>query len=300
MTIPTQNQTLHKSVLTKEVLTYLSPQPHGIYVDATFGGGGHTRAILESEPTCKVIALDWDQDSLDRHAPPLQEEFGERLTIVWGNFAHLEKLLHKQGIKSIHGIIADLGTSQYQIFEKSGFSFLQNTPLDMRMSPAHQRKTAADILNHYSPEDLARVFYEYGEIYYSRALAQAIVTKRQHKQFSTTKQLIDVIMELVKGKEAHRRTHPATKAFQALRIEVNQELENIMHFLNASVKVLASAGRLVCISFHSLEDRIVKHFFREHKVMLEILTPKPILASPEELTANPSARSAKLRAAEKL
>lgn len=290
--------TYHKSVLVNEVLTYLNPQPDKLYLDATFGGGGHTRAILEKEPRCKVVALDWDQEAIKRNAEPLIEEFGDRLTVLWGNFIHLDRILKKANITTLDGALADFGTSQFQIHEKEGFSFLTDTPLDMRMSPAHQYVTAADLLNNLSEKELADIFYIYGEEPRSRSLARAIVQARTKKRFSTTGQLVQLVESIVHYKRG-KGTHPATRAFQALRIKVNHELDNIERFLKLSLPLIVPPGRLVCISFHSLEDRIVKYFFKEQRDFATILTPKPITASPEELSVNPSARSAKLRAIQK-
>lgn len=287
----------HKSVLTKEVLEGLDLKPNGIYVDVTFGGGGHTRAILQAEPTCKVIALDWDKVAIETNAPALEEEFGDRLKVVWGNFARLHFIIKKE-LKGalVDGILADFGTSQFQIHHKEGFSFAQDSPLDMRMSPAHQRVTAEHILNTFSEKDLATIFFEFGEEPKSRRIARAIVEQRKEKPFKTTRQLAELIEKII----PKTRIHPATKVFQALRIYVNRELKNIEIFLKAAINALKPGGRLACISFHSLEDRIVKTIFRENGDKLKIVTKKPIVASLEEVEENPSARSAKLRIAEKI
>ncbi len=294
------NKSYHKPVLIAEVLKFLEPKPHGIYIDATFGGGGHTRAILEAEPTCNVIAFDWDRKALELHSEAFKEEFGKRITFLWGNFAHLYRLLKKElKITQVDGILADFGTSQAQIFQKEGFSFAVDTPLDMRMSPAHQKVTAAHILNFASEEELAKIFFEYGEERFSRKIARVILEERKNYFINTTKQLADIV-ERVSPRRSH--IHPATCIFQALRIAVNHELENIQAFLQQSLQLLANDGRLVCISFHSLEDRIVKQFLVSHQCKtgcdgFEILTKKIITATDEELKENPSSRSARLRAA---
>jgi len=292
----------HKSVLCYEVLEYLNVQPHKIYVDVTFGVGGHTRSILESEPTCQVIAFDWDKQALEDYGEPLKEEFGDRLHLVWGNFALLYKLLKKQGFNKVDGILADFGTSQVQIAGKHGFSFFRDTPLDMRMSPAHQQITAADVVNNASEKVLQDIFFELGQEQFSRKIARAIVTERAKRKIVSTGQLVEIILAVVPPFYKGKKIHPATKVFQALRIYVNKELENIKAFLSAAVEALHPGGHLVCISFHSLEDRLVKHFFADQARMLrlKVLTPKVVMASEEELSANPSARSARLRAAEKL
>ncbi len=293
----------HKSVLVSEVLQFLAPKPGKTYVDATLGCGGHTSAILDLEPTCKIIGIDWDQKSIAQNAPILKEKYGDRINILWGNFAHLYKLLKNEGIKKVDGILADFGTSQLQIHEREGLSFLTDTPLDMRMSKSHYHITADTILNTCTENELAKILFEYAEERNARKIAHAIVTKRKTESFKTTRQLVELIESIIprytnKGKKL---THPATKTFQALRIAVNNELENIRSFLHASLPFLPPKGKLVCISFHSLEDRIVKNFFKKNESLLElkILTPKAITASNTELEVNQSARSAKLRAAEK-
>jgi len=291
-------QTYHKSVLTKEVVKGLAIKPNGLYIDATFGGGGHTSAILEAEPTAKVIALDWDKTAIETNGPPLKEKFGDRLTLIWGNFARLHFILKEEKISKIDGILADFGTSQHQIHHKEGFSFQTDTPLDMRMAPRYQKTTAAQMLNNFDEKKLAQIFFELGEEPKARAIARAIALQRKQEKFRTTKQLTDLIQSVAPRKK-NQKTNPATKIFQALRIYVNSELANIEVFLKTAIKALSTEGRIVCISFHSLEDRIVKTIYKEHPNELEILTKKPTTATPEELTANPSARSAKLRVASK-
>ena len=294
--------TYHKPVLINEVLTYLDPKPGKLFLDVTFGGGGHTRALLEADPTCKVIALDWDTVAIDTNAPALEEEFGDRFKILWGNLALLYRIVKKEKIGPFDGILADFGTSQFQIHERDGFSFAKNTPLDMRMSPAHQQLTAAEIVNTYTEADLEKLFFELGEDPHGRRYARAIVQQRVKKAIKTTQDLVDVI-ELVNPVKAFKgqfKIHPATKVFQALRIVVNDELNNIKGFLSAAIASLKPHGRLVCISFHSLEDRLVKNFFLQHNQALTILTKKPVTAQPVELEENPSSRSAKLRVVEKV
>lgn len=285
----------HKSVLTNEVLEYLNPKPNKIYIDATFGGGGHTKAILEKEPNCKVIAFDWDERAL-QNAAPLKEKHGDNLELVWGNFAQIYKLLKPLKITKFDGILADVGTSQFQIHQKAGFSFQTETPLDMRMSTAHQRLTAAEILNKFPEKKIAQIFFEYGEENQSRKIAKAIIEQRKIIPFKDTKQLANLISKIKPFKTGQKK-HPATKVFQALRIFVNNELDNINSLLKSSISMLNEKGRMVFISFHSLEDRIVKNFFKENIEKLEILTPKAITATINEIDENPSSRSAKLRAA---
>lgn len=288
----------HKSVLVREVLTYLAPKPGGVYVDVTFGGGGHTRAILEAEKKCSVVALDWDKQALESNSEEIKQEFGDRFRTIWGNFANIYTLLRREKIAHIDGVLADFGTSQFQIHHKPGFSFQQDTPLDMRMSPSHGPLTASLILNTYSERDLANILWCYGEEANAKNIVRAIVKYRANKLFEKTSQLVSLI-ENITPITYKRGIHPATKTFQALRIVVNNELENITNFLKSVLPFLNKDGRLVCISFHSLEDRLVKTFFREHLETLQILTAKPVVAQEDEIQENLSSRSAKLRAAQK-
>lgn len=281
-----------------EVIELLNLKPNGIYVDATFGSGGHTRAILQQDPTITVIALDWDQASLDTYAPLLHEEFGDRFIPIFGSFAHIWRLLKKGSIAKVDGVLADFGTSQMQIVERPGFSIYRDTPLDMRMSTAHFKTTAADIVNQASEKELAHIFFTYGEERYSLKIARAIVNDRKTIPFKTTKQLAQLIERIVPRSKSSR-VHPATRVFQALRIVVNRELDNITDFLKQTVGLLHPGGRIVCISFHSLEDRIVKQFFieKQREGVLDIITKKPLIPSERERAENPSSRSAKVRAA---
>jgi 16S rRNA (cytosine1402-N4)-methyltransferase len=294
---PKNNTTYHIPVLVNEVIEILKPQPHAWYLDATFGGGGHTTALLEAEPTCHVVALDWDTHALELNGPALEEKYGDRLTLLWGNFSQADRVLKKAGITEVAGILADFGTSQHQIFERPGFSFASDSPLDMRMSPSHQKHTAADIVNYASEKELKKILYEYGEESKAHALVEEIIGQRKTKKFKTTKDLADTI-EKVFGKKRFGKIHPATKTFQALRIAVNHELDNITSFLHASMNLLVDQGVLACISFHSLEDRIVKDFFRQQVALNRgaLLTPKSITADEQEIDRNPSSRSARLRA----
>lgn len=299
----TNSLPLHKSVLVDEVLQYLDPKPGKTYLDVTFGTGGHTRAILEKEPTCKVIAFDWDERSIELYGEPLKEEFGDRLTLIWGNFALLYKIARKAGIKGVDGILADFGTSQIQITERPGFSIYNDTALDMRMSPSHHKITAGELINKATEEKLRDIFFTFGQERHAKQIAAAIVKQRAIKEITTTAQLADLIERSVYiEKDAKRKTHPATRVFQALRIFVNKELENITAFLAAAVPLLNPAGRLVCISFHSLEDSLVKHFFKDKAALgvLNVLTPQVVTGTEQELAINPSARSACLRAAQKV
>jgi 16S rRNA (cytosine1402-N4)-methyltransferase len=290
----------HKTVMIDEVLQYLNPQPQGLYCDVTFGSGGHTKAILESQPECRVIALDWDATSIETYAPELEEKYQERLMIQWGNFANLYRLLQKAKVGKVDGILADFGTSQMHIKERAGFSFYRDSDLDMRMSPAHQQVTAEHVINR-SPEDkLCEIFWQLGQEPQAKKIVAAIIEARQRKPIQTTRELALVIEKAVgRGGKRSSKIHPATKVFQALRIYVNHELNNITGFLSGALQVLKPNGLLVCISFHSLEDRIVKQFFKEKQDegKLEIITKRVVVPTKEEVTKNPSSRSAKLRVA---
>lgn len=293
----------HKTVMIDEVLQYLNPQPNGLYCDVTFGSGGHTKAILDSQPECRVVAIDWDATSIETYAPALEEQYGDRLTIVWGNFAQLYRLLQKAHIPKVDGVLADFGTSQMHIKSRAGFSFYRDSPLDMRMSPAHQQVTAEQVVNK-SPEDkLCEIFWQLGQETHAKKIVAAIIEARQKKLIQTTRELALIVEKAVgRGVMKNKRSakiHPATKVFQALRIYVNHELNNISGFLSGAMQVLKPDGLLLCISFHSLEDRLVKQFFKEkaEEGKLEIITKHVVVPTAEEIAKNPSARSAKLRVA---
>lgn len=291
--------TLHKPVLMDEVLHFLAPQPGKVYVDVTLGGGGHTRAILNLEPNCKVIGMDWDESVIKTTGKKIEEEFPGRFTAVWGNFSRINGALNKIGVHKVDGILADFGTSQIQIASTPGLSIYKDAFLDMRMSSSFYKVTAQEVIKNMSEKELAKIFFDYGQERYGNRIARAIVEARLKTPFRTTKQLAELIKSVVPSSK-ESKIHPATKVFQALRIYVNKELENIQSFLANSVKVLGHESRLVCISFHSLEDRLVKNYFRDLKknihVKVDLLTQKVCTATPEELAVNRSARSAKLRA----
>ncbi len=296
----TTKAVVHKSVLMDEVLHFLAPQPNKVYVDVTLGGGGHTRAILQSQPTCKVIGMDWDEQVLATTALKLKEEFGDRFVPVRSNFSKIQAALAKIGVHKVDGILADFGTSQTQIVNTPGLSIYQDKFLDMRMSKGLFKMTAQDVIKNFSEQDLAKLFFEFGQESHGNKIARAIVQSRAKEQIRTTKQLAEIIESVLPYNQKSKKIHPATKVFQALRIYVNKELENIESFLKNSLKVLAPNSRLVCISFHSLEDRIVKQFCKEQErnplIKTENLTPKVCVASEEEQAQNRSSRSAKLRA----
>ncbi|MEM8610681.1 MAG: 16S rRNA (cytosine(1402)-N(4))-methyltransferase RsmH [Cyanobacteria bacterium P01_H01_bin.105] len=281
---------VHQPVLAEDVLSGLAPKPHGYYLDATVGGGGHSRLILEAEPTIHLMAIDQDPMALEAAQQNLAE-FGDRVTFCHGNFA--EFIPSDQGFD---GVLADLGVSSPQLDRpERGFSFRNQGALDMRMNPT-QSLTAADLVNHSSERELADIFYHYGEERLSRRIARRIVERRP---FQTTTMLADAIASSVPGKYRHGRIHPATRVFQALRIAVNRELDVLEQLIEIAPNWLNPGGKLAIISFHSLEDRRVKHGLRGHE-QLKVLTKKPIIASDEEIRRNPRARSAKLRLAERI
>ena len=288
-------------VLLEETVSALNPQKGEVYVDATLGGGGHTRAILTREPDCKVIGLDWDKAVIDSTGAQLAKEFPGRFFPVYGNFAKINELVTRAGFKKVHGIIADFGTSQMQIRNTPGFSVYIDTFLDMRFSPGMFYHTAYDVVNRFKEQDLADIFYTLGGESRGRKIAHQIVEQRKKKKIETTTELAELIKKMTPG--SYHKIHPATKVFQALRIYVNKELENIEAFLKNSMYILEDGGRLACISFHSLEDRIVKHFFRDRDIKktevrpaFEMITKGACMASEDELDSNRSARSARLRA----
>lgn len=287
----------HKTVMVDEVLQYLNPQSDKIYCDVTFGSGGHTKAILDKQPQCRMVAIDWDATSIETYAPALEEKYQDRLQILWGNFSHLYRLLQKAKIKKVDGILADFGTSQMHIKERAGFSFSRDTELDMRMSPAHQQVTAEQVINKSSEEKLCEIFWQLGQESQAKKIVAAIIEARQRKPIHTTRELAMIIEKVVP--RGRSKIHPATKVFQALRMYVNHELNNITGFLSGAMQVLNPNGLLLCISFHSLEDRIVKQFFKdkEDEGKLEIITKHVVIPTAEEIAKNPSSRSAKLRVA---
>ena len=265
-------------------------RPGGNYLDTTFGGGGHSRLLLESLPDLQVTAIDRDEQALAA-AQPLLDEYGSRLTLWQGNFADYAP---KNGI--FDGIVADLGVSSPQLDQATrGFSFRVASPLDMRMDQ-NQNLSAAEIINHWDSNQLANLFYEYGEERLSRQIARQIVKLRP---FETTTDLAGAIAGAVPPSYRYGRIHPATRVFQALRIAVNGELTALEQLLEKSPYWLKNGGIIAIISFHSLEDRRVKHFFR-NSPLLQVLTKKPIIPSLEEQRENPRSRSAKLRLAQRL
>ena len=307
-----QAENVHASVLLAETVELLAPMPGDVFVDATLGLGGHTRALLETEATLRVIGIDQDAAALELAKERLKG-FGERTELRQGNFAEIRKF-----VDSADGILADLGVSSLQFdSETRGFSFRFDAPLDMRMDAGGDDETAAELLERLTQDEIANTIYEYGEERFSRRIARRIVERRDSgNPVRTTKELAELVERSVPRKPKDK-IHPATKTFQALRIAVNRELEVREGFLKDSIDLLKPNGRLAIISFHSLEDRIVKQAFLKAsgkcqcppripqcicgaKGQVEILTKKPITAGHDELDVNPRSRSAKLRAVRKL
>jgi 16S rRNA (cytosine1402-N4)-methyltransferase len=281
---------LHVPVLSQELIEGLAVQPGGHYLDTTVGGGGHSQLILEAAPDVRVTAIDRDIDAIAAARAKL-EHYGDRISFWQGNFADYEPLTLQ-----FDGIIADLGVSsaQFDIPER-GFSFRHSADLDMRMDRG-QSLTAADVINSWDETQLADAFYKYGEERLSRQIARRIVEQRP---FQTTTELAEAIAHSVPRKYRYGRIHPATRVFQALRIVVNQELSSLETFLNKAPNWLKEGGRIGIISFHSLEDRLVKHSLKDSP-LLRVLTKKPVIPQEKELEENVRSRSAKLRLAERI
>ncbi|MDB6073637.1 MAG: Ribosomal small subunit methyltransferase [Verrucomicrobiaceae bacterium] len=301
----------HEPVLLRQVVEYLRPTLGSWFFDATLGGGGHTEALLQAG--ANVVAMDQDPVAI-AHATSRLRAYAGRFSVLRGNFRHFEEVLGEIGIRQFDGILADIGVSSKQLDDVSkGFSFMHDGPLDLRMDPDGPQ-TAADLVNTLSEEDLMRMFFDYGEEPKSRRIARGIVQARAVKSIRTTLELAQIVE---KASPRTGKRHPATLVFQALRIAVNDELGALQDFLKVAPKWLKPGGRLAIISFHSLEDRIVKHTFQKYATAeldrpewpaprpnpdfcLRLLTRKPLEATPEELQANPRARSARLRVAERI
>src|SRR5258705_2264008 len=300
----------HIPVLGRQAVEMLSPRDGGIYVDATFGAGGYSRAILDTAGT-RVIGIDRDRSAISGGFDLVDRSDG-RLTLVEDRFSNLAGICAAQGISSVDGVVMDVGVSSMQLDEADrGFSFRLGGPLDMRMG--HSGPTAADVVAKASEADLANIIYIFGEERHSRRVARAIVAARKEAPVTTTRALADIVGKVVRSKP--NEIHPATRTFQALRIFVNEELDELHQALSAAERVLKPGGRLVVISFHSLEDRIVKNFLNERgrassgsrhlpevahaASSFQILTKRPVTPGAAEVAANPRARSAKLRAAER-
>jgi 16S rRNA (cytosine1402-N4)-methyltransferase len=298
----------HQPVMVGEVLELIKPKRGGVFVDCTLGGGGHVRAMLEQLKTnnekLKVIGIDRDEEAIEEARTRLIEY--DNVILVKDNFVNIDKILKDQNIKKVDRILVDLGVSSHQLDDASrGFSFKESggQPLDMRMDRS-QEKSAYDVVNFYSKENLARIIKEFGEERYYRKITDAIVEARRRAKIKTTGELVRVVELAVPRRAQFGRKHFATNVFRAIRIEVNEELDVISSALPKMLGFLAPGGVLVMISFHSLEDRIVKNIFKsyagEFPQAYKILTKKPLVASTKEISENRRARSAKLRAIAKI
>lgn len=303
-------------MLVQSVLHYLQPKPHGTYVDCTVGGGGHAQAIMDHVGgRCRFVGIDRDPQAVAAAGRAL-ESFGDAVTIVQGNFRDLSTILDRLMIEHVDGILVDLGVSSHQLdTEERGFSYWEGT-LDMRMGPDAHR-TAAELIRDMEEEELAHILHVYGEERWAKRIAGAIVRRRRQKPIDTAPDLSEVIKGAIPAAARRKGPHPARRIFQALRIAVNDEMGALNDLLSQAVDRLVPGGRFVAISFHSLEDRMVKQAMAgqakgcicppeipvctcENRPKVKVLTRRPIVADPEEIETNPRARSAKLRAVEKV
>ncbi len=290
---------MHISVLPKEVIEYLRPLSNENFIDCTLGQGGHAFSILDlTGPGGLVLGIDLDKKSLEKFGAQYPDLKRPRLIIVNGNYSRIKTIAKELDFKPVNGILMDIGLSSWH-FEESGrgFGFTKNEELDMRYD-TDVKESAKDLLNHLDQGEIEKILREYGEERFAGSIARRIVADRRKKPFQTTLDLVETIKKSVPTRYHNHRPHFATRTFQALRIAVNHELDNLETALPEAFEILAPGGRLVVISFHSLEDRIVKNRFRELKASANaiILTKKPITPGEEELTVNPRSRSAKLRA----
>ena len=306
----------HKPVLLAECLEALAIRPDGIYVDGTLGRAGHSLEIVRHLTGGRLIGIDRDETALEAARERLAD-YRDRVTLVHSNFDRLESILRELDVPAVDGMLFDLGVSSPQLDDAGrGFSYQHDAPLDMRMDRTAPL-TAADVVNGWSYEELRRILYEYGEERYAPAIAAAICRRREATPFATTLELAETIRGAMPAKALREKQHPAKRSFQAIRIAVNGELEALPPMLRAAADALRPGGRLAVISFHSLEDRIVKRTLQElstgctcppefpvcvcgKKPKMKLITRKPVVSGPAELTYNPRARSAKLRVAEKL
>lgn len=292
---------MHKPVLLNEILDYLNPKSGDVFIDCTLGFGGHSLEIAKRIlPNGKLLAIEQDQETLNLFKKEIKNSDLEKvITPVCGNFSELELIAEEERVSCANGILLDLGISSWQIDESGrGFSFRKDEPLIMTLNNDSEL-TAAEIVNHWKEEEISRIIKEYGEERFHRRIAKRICQARKEKVIKTTGELVDIIRQALPGKYRHK--HFATRTFQALRIAVNKELENLEKVLPQAMNLLEAEGRLAVISFHSLEDRIVKNFFRDNfkNGKLEVLTKKPIISQKKELENNIRSRSAKLRVASK-
>lgn len=306
----------HKSVLLNECIEGLNIKKEGIYVDGTLGGGGHSYEILRKlSPNGRLIGIDRDKDALNAASKKLNEF--NNFTTVHDNHANILEILKNLGIQGVDGILLDLGVSSYQLDEASrGFSYMNDAPLDMRMN-REDKISAYEVVNNYIEEKLSRIFFDYGEERYSKSIAKKICKVREENKISTTLELVEVIKSAMPSSALNEKQHPAKRVFQAIRIEVNEELTKLKQAVEDSIKALNNGGRLAIITFHSLEDKIVKHTYEDMQGRCtcpkdfpvcvcnyisygRIVNKKPIISNEEELKENPRARSAKLRIFERI
>lgn len=306
----------HVSVLLNECIENLNIKPDGVYVDCTMGGAGHSKEIAKKlSEDGRLICFDQDINAINVAKERLAE-FGEKVILVHSNFENIKDEIKSLGIDKIDGVLADLGVSSHQLDEASrGFSYMNDAPLDMRMDNRCEN-SAWDVVNNYSEESLHKIIKEYGEENWSKRIAKFIVEERKDKTIETTYDLVEIIKKAIPKKARMNGPHPAKRTFQAIRIEVNNELGVIKNMIDDAVSIMNPAGRICIITFHSLEDRIVKNEYKylaqdcicppempfcqcDKKSEVKIITRKPILPSEEEVNVNPRSRSAKLRVAEK-
>ena len=306
----------HRSVLLDECIDALSIRPDGIYLDGTLGGAGHSLEICRRLTTGRLIGVDRDEVAL-RAAAERLKPFADRVTTVYSNFCEINTILDGLGLDGVDGMLFDLGVSSPQLDDASrGFSYMADAPLDMRMDRG-EALTASTVVNEWPQEELRRILYEYGEERYAPQIAAAIVRRRQQRPIETTLELVDVIRSAMPPQALREKQHPAKRSFQAIRIAVNDELASVSRLMHDAIDRLNPGGRLAVITFHSLEDRIVKNAMQAaakgctcppefpvcicgKKPKVRVLTRKPIVSGAQELAENPRARSAKLRVAEKL
>lgn len=315
----------HKTVLLNETVEALNPKAGEIYVDATFGGGGHSKYLLSICPDAKIIGIDQDMDAINNFTKGFKTEFDTakncaqsgKITLVKNNFENIIEILDDLDIKKVDGIMADLGVSSHQLdIGERGFSFRFDAPLDMRMNQ-NSDFSAYNVVNEYSLSELEKIIREYGEENWAKRIAETIVDRRKEKPIKTTFDLVDIIEKAVPKKLRDKGKHPATRTFQAIRIEVNGELEVVNNFIDRGFDALKTGGRMAIITFHSLEDRVVKQAFKDlstgctcppefpvcvcnNKELAKLINRKPIVPKDDELAGNMRSRSSKLRIIEKL
>jgi len=309
--------TFHRPVLKNEIITLLEPRPGGVYLDATLGGGGLGAEILErTGPDGLLLGIDRDPEAVE-YAKSELAFYGDRARIVKGDFRNLESILRFEGIDELDGAVFDLGVSSHQLDSDRGFSFMRDEALSMKMDPAEDTPDAADIVNSYTQAELAELIRRYGQERYARRIARAIVERRKIAPITRTGELVDVIVSAVEAAYRGQHIHPATRTSQAIRIQVNRELEAIEAGLPMAIEALKEGGRVCAVSFHSLEDGLVKSIFRRlsgkcecpprlpecrcgARRLVRVTVRKPVVPSEEEIRANPRSRSAKLRCAERV